>query len=219
MKRAKRILGIEGGGTKTDWLLLEGEAGESKVIARGALPASNLRLISDEKLLQLLSVLPRDATHVGAFLAGCGTEDDRTRLRGLAAQIWPDAVLSVGSDRDSGLATAFHDGDGIAVIAGTGAAVHGRREDRVEKAGGWGQLLGDRGSGYDLAMQGLRLVLTHYDLNQKITPLAQEILRALGLNHLQDLVGWAMRADKMSVARLAPAIFHAAKNGEPEMLA
>jgi N-acetylmuramic acid 6-phosphate etherase len=39
------------------------------------------------------------------------------------------------------------------------------------------------------------------------------------LNHLQDLVGWAMRADKMSVARLAPAIFHAAKNGEPEMLA
>ncbi len=216
MESPKRILGIEGGGTKTDWVLL-GEGGA--VLADGALPASNLRLISDDALLQLFSVLPREATHVGAFLAGCGTEEDRARLRGLAQRMWPQAHLAIGSDRDSGLATAFHDGDGIAVIAGTGTAVHGRKGGRIEKAGGWGQILGDRGGGYNLAVQGLRLVLTHYDLNQKITPLAEEILRTLGLNRLQDLVGWAMQADKMSVARLAPCIFSAAKYGEPEMLA
>ena len=219
MKSPKRILGIEGGGTKTDWVLLTGEADEYKIHSQGKLSASNLRLISDEALARLFSVLPADATHVGVFLAGCGTEEDRVRLRGLAERAWPRAVLAVGSDRDSGLATAFGAEDGIAVIAGTGAAVHGRRGERVEKAGGWGQLLGDRGGGYDLAMQGLRLVLTHYDLNQRITPLAEEILRTLALNRLQDLVGWAMQADKMSVARLAPAIFHAAKHGEPEMLA
>ena len=132
---------------------------------------------------------------------------------------WPQRATRVGSDRDSGLATAFRDGDGIAVIAGTGAAVHGRRGERMEKAGGWGQLLGDRGGGYDLAMQGLRLVLTHFDLNQKITPLAETILRTLGLNRLQDLVDWAMQADKMSVARLAPASSTRRDCGEPEMLA
>jgi N-acetylmuramic acid 6-phosphate etherase len=219
MESPKRILGIEGGGTKTEWVLLTGEADEQKIHSQGLLPASNLRLITDEALLQLFSVLPADATHVGVFLAGCATAEDRARLQGLAEKAWPQAVLAVGSDRDSGLATAFGAGDGIAVIAGTGAAVHGRKDERVEKAGGWGQLLGDRGGGYDLAMQGLRLVLTHYDLNQRITPLAEEILRTLALNRLQDLVGWAMQADKMSVARLAPAIFHAAKHGEPEMLA
>ena len=219
MESPKRILGIEGGGTKTDWVLLSGEADEHKILSQGKLSAANLRLITDDALAQLFSVLPADATHVGVFLAGCGTEEDRARLRGLAEKAWPRAVLAVGSDRDSGMATAFGDGDGIAVIAGTGAAVSGRHGDRVEKAGGWGQLLGDRGGGYDLAMQGLRLVLTHYDLNQKITPLAEEILRMLALNRLQDLVGWAMQADKMSVARLAPAIFRAAKFGEPELLA
>ena len=219
MESPKRILGIEGGGTKTDWVLLAGEADEHKILSQGTLPASNLRLITDEALARLFAVLPAEATHVGVFLAGCGTGEDRARLRGLAEKAWPRAVLAIGSDRDSGLATAFGADDGIAVIAGTGAAVHGRRGERVEKAGGWGQLLGDRGGGYDLAMQGLRLVLTHYDLNQRITPLAEEILRALALNRLQDLVGWAMQADKMSVARLAPAIFHAAKHGEPEMLA
>ncbi len=219
MESPKRILGIEGGGTKTEWVLLTGEADGRKIHSQGLLSASNLRLITDEALGQLFSVLPPDATHVGVFLAGCGTEEDRARLHGLAEKAWPRAVLAVGSDRDSGLATAFGDGDGIAVIAGTGAAVHGRKGGRVEKAGGWGQLLGDRGGGYDLAMQGLRLVLTHYDLNQRITPLAEEILRTLALNRLQDLVDWAKQADKMSVARLAPTIFHAAKHGEPEMLA
>jgi N-acetylmuramic acid 6-phosphate etherase len=215
MESPKRILGLEGGGTKTDWVLL---AGDGAVLREGVLPASNLRLITDEELGQLLSVLPQEATHVGAFLAGCAVDEDRARLRALVAKVWPKAQIAIGSDRDSGLATAFHDGDGIAVISGTGTAVHGRRDGRIEKAGGWGQLLGDRGGGYDLARRGLRLVLTDFDLNQKITPLAEEILQILGLNRLQDLVGWAMQADKMSVARLAPAIFHAARMGEPQML-
>ena len=219
MENPKRILGIEGGGTKTEWVLLDGEPDAQKILSRGTLPGSNMRLVSDDTLARLFSVLPRDAKHVGVFLAGCATEADRARLRGLAEQAWPGAVLAIGSDRDSGLATSSGADDGIAVIAGTGAAVHGRLGDRLEKAGGWGHLLGDRGGGYDLAMQGLRLVLTHYDMNQRITPLAEEILRTLALNRLQDLVGWVMQADKMSVARLAPAIFHAAKHGEPEMMA
>jgi N-acetylmuramic acid 6-phosphate etherase len=218
MESPKRVLGIEGGGTKTEWLLLAVEGAEQRVIDRGTLPASNLKLVTDDALARLFSVLPRDATHVGVFLAGCGTDEDRARLRRVVAGAWPDARLALGSDRDSGLATAFAEGDGIAVISGTGAAVHGRRGGRIEKAGGWGQLLGDRGGGYDLAMQGLRLVLTHFDLNQKITPLAEDILRMLALNRLSDLVDWAKQADKMSVARLAPAIFRAAKSGEREIL-
>jgi N-acetylmuramic acid 6-phosphate etherase len=163
--------------------------------------------------------MPVEATHVGAFLAGCATEEDEARLLRLVAAAWPRARLAIGSDRDSGMAAAFRDGDGIAVISGTGAAVHGRKGAVVEKAGGWGQLLGDRGGGYDLAMQGLRLVLTHYDLEREITALGQEILRLLGLNRLHDLVDWAMQADKMSVARLAPAVFRAARFGDAAMLA
>jgi N-acetylmuramic acid 6-phosphate etherase len=210
-----RILGIEGGGTKTEWVLLDEE---QAVIESGLLPASNLRLIDDARLARLFAALPAEATHVGAFLAGCATEEDEARLRRIAEAAWPQARLAIGSDRDSGLAAAFRGGDGIAVISGTGAAVHGRRRAHVEKAGGWGQLLGDRGGGYDLAMRGLRLVLTHYDLEREITPLGQEILRLLGLNRLHDLVDWAMRADKMSVARLAPAIFRAARFGDAAML-
>jgi hypothetical protein len=67
-------------------------------------------------------------------------------------------------------------------------------------------------------MQGLRTVLSQYDLNGRITPLAETILRTLALNRLQELVNWVMQADKMAVAQLAPCIFEAANIGDPEML-
>jgi N-acetylmuramic acid 6-phosphate etherase len=212
----KRVLGIEGGGTKTEWALLD-EAGRQ--LHGGALPAANLRLIGDEELLDLLRVLPREVTHVGAFLAGCADAADRKRLEGLAQSVWPAAVIAVGGDRESGFATAFGDGDGIVVIAGTGSAVTGRREGRVEKAGGWGHLLGDTGSGYQIAMTALRFVLSRYDLDHASDALAQGILRTLALNRLEELVAWAANADKMSVAKLAPVVFQAAKDGHPAMLA
>ena len=212
----KLVLGIEGGGTKTEWALVDGEGHAAR---SGTLPAANLRLIGDEDLMDLLRVLPGEATHVGVFLAGCADAGDRRRLEGLAQRVWPAAVVAVGGDRESGFATAFGDGDGIAVIAGTGSAVTGRCRGRLDKAGGWGHLLGDTGSGYQLAMTALRLVLSNYDLSRTSDALSQGVLRLLALNRLEDLVAWAANADKMSVAKLAPVVFQAAKEGHAEMLA
>lgn len=211
------VLGVEGGGTKTEWIFISHENGESTLLRHGRLPASNFKFITEESLVRLLRTLPTEATRVGVFLAGCGTDHDRKQLRQIVESVWPHAEIAVGSDRNSGLATAFPEGDGIAVIAGTGSAVHGKRGDLVERAGGWGQLLGDRGSGYDLAMQGLRYCLRMYDLEHRTTLLARALLRELGLNRLDDLVNWVKDADKLSVAKLAPVIFEAARRGEREL--
>jgi len=211
----KRILGLEGGGTKSEWLL----AADSLALDGGVLPPANLRLISDEALERLLRGLPGNPTHVGVFLAGCVNEADRTRLGALAARVWPEASVAVGSDRESGFAAAFRGGDGVAVIAGTGSAITGRKDGRCEKAGGWGQLLGDTGSGYDLAVQALRHVLWNYDLKHTVDGAAQAILDVLALRRLEDLVNWARDADKMSVAKLAPVVFAAAAQGDAAMAA
>ncbi len=209
-----RVLGIEGGGTKTDWALL---GADGAILKQGLLPAANLRLTNNKTLEQMLRVLPGDATHVGVFLAGCGNELDRSGVRALAQRIWPEASIVVGSDRDSGFATAFGDRDGIVVNAGTGSSVTGRRGDKIENAGGWGQLLGDKGGGYNLAVQALRLVLSDYDQDHQVDELGQSILRQLCINRLEGLVNWATDADKMSVAKLAPVVFAAARHGHKEM--
>ena len=212
----KRVLGIEGGGTKTEWLLVDEASG---IHRSGVLHAANLRLVSDTFLEQLFRVLPPDPTHVGVFLAGCATPEDRQRLRACMKRVWPEAEGLVGSDRESGFAAAFGASDGVAVIAGTGSAITARRGNRFEKAGGWGQLLGDIGSGYHLAFQTLRHVLWTYDLTRRVTPSGESILCALSLNRLEELVSWAEEADKMSVAKLAPVVFQAAAKGDTELAA
>ncbi len=211
------VLGIEGGGTKTEWILAQMEDGRMSIVERGMLGPGNLRLVPLATLQSMLGTLPKEVSHVGAYLAGCANENDRLNLGRILSGLWPESRIALGSDRDSGFAAAFREQDGIAVIAGTGSAVTGRKGDRMEKAGGWGQLLGDVGSGYHLAMQGLRLALSSYDLEHQVTPLANAILQKLGLDRLEELASWAMAADKMSVAMLVPVIFDAAKGGDPEM--
>jgi len=208
------VLGVDGGGTKTEWALYECEAHHSTLLREGRLPASNVKIISEPALIRLLRDLPAEATRVGVFLAGCGTDRERKRLDQIARDIWPHAHVVVGSDRDSGFATAFEKGDGIAVIAGTGSAVQGRRGQQRVKVGGWGQLLGDRGSGYDLGMRGLRSCLRISDLEDRTTDLARAILAELKLNSLDELVNWAKDADKLSVAKLTPVVFRVAEKGD-----
>jgi N-acetylmuramic acid 6-phosphate etherase len=213
-----RILGVEGGGTKTAWMLVERNTGQLRVVEQGKLPPSNFRLATPERLRSIFDELPKQVDRAGIFLAGCGTEDDRKALTRLCAEIWPGAKIVAGSDRDSGLAVALGHGDGIVVNAGSGSSVTGRRGDHSEKAGGWGHILGDAGGGYFLSVQALRLVLREYDLHRGEVQFTAKILQALSLNNLDELARWAQTADKMEIAMLTPAVFETAMNGDQRVV-
>jgi N-acetylmuramic acid 6-phosphate etherase len=220
VKSGERILGVEGGGTKTAWVLVEamtssGDAGiEFRILNQGKLPPSNLRLTTPERLREIFAGLPREVDRAGVFLAGCGTEEDRQSLALICRDIWPNAKIVTGSDRDSGFAAALDHGDGIVVNAGSGSSVTGRRADRIERAGGWGHILGDTGGGYFLSIEALRLILREYDLHRGEMQFTAKILHALSLNNLDELVRWAQTADKMEIAMLAPVVFEAAAGGD-----
>lgn len=213
MKPGERILGVEGGGTKTGWVLVERDEAEFKIVEQGKLPPSNFRLTPTSRLRAILDQLPKEIARAGIFLAGCGPED-RGSLSRLCAEVWPNAKVVVGSDRESGLAAGLGHGDGIVVNAGSGSSVTARRGDRIENAGGWGHVLGDAGGGYFLSIQALRLILREYDLHRGEVQFTAKILRALTLNNLDELVHWAQTADKMEVAALSPVVFEAAAAGD-----
>ncbi len=219
MQPGEKILGIEGGGTKTAWVLVERDGDELRVLEQGKLPPSNLRLTSPDRLRAIFREFPRSVQRAGVFLSGCVTEEDRQSLSRLCAEIWPEARILTGSDRDSGLAAALGHGDGIVVNAGSGSSVTGRRDDRLEKAGGWGHILGDAGGAYFLVIQALRLILREYDLHRGEVPFSARVLQALSLNNLDELVRWAQTADKMEIALLAPVVFQAAAAGDERVMA
>src|ERR1700676_3504688 len=214
----EKILGVEGGGTKTAWVLTEHVGGEFRILDQGKLPSSNFRLATPERLRAIFSELPKQIDRAGIFLAGCGTGEDRQLLSRLCAEIWPAAKIITGSDRDSGLAAALGHSDGIVVNAGSGSSVTGRRGDKIEKAGGWGHILGDAGGGYFLVIQALRLILREYDLHRGEVQFTEKVLRALSLNNLDDLVRWAQTVDKMELAMLVPVVFEAAANGDARVM-
>jgi len=214
----ERILGLEGGGTKTAWVLLERDRDNVRILDQGKLPPSNFRLTTPVRLRAILGELPKEVDRVGIFLAGCAVGEDQQSLSRLCAEIWPSAKIIVGNDRDSGLAAALGHADGIVVNAGSGSSVTGRRGDRIEKAGGWGHILGDAGGGYFLSVQALRLILREYDLQRGEMQFTAKILHALSLNNLDEVVRSAQTADKMEIAMLAPVVFEAAAGGDARLL-
>jgi N-acetylmuramic acid 6-phosphate etherase len=222
VKPGERILGVEGGGTKTAWALVETVANASGaelcILDQGKLPPSNFRLTAPERLRAILAELPSQIDRAGVFLAGCATEEDRRALREICLEIWPNAKVVTGSDRESGLAAALDHADGIVVNAGSGSSVTGRRDDRIERAGGWGHILGDAGGGYFLSIQALRLILREHDLHRVELDFTARILDALSLNNFDELVRWVQTADKMEIAMLAPVVFETGAAGGTRMM-
>ena len=226
MKQCERVLGVEGGGTKTAWALVETvvPAGrddpgwEFRILEQGKLQSSNFRLTPPDRLRAILAELPKQIDCAGVFLAGCATAEDREALRQICLEIWPKAKIVTGSDRDSGLAAALDHCDGIVVNAGSGSSVTGRRGDRIERAGGWGHILGDAGGGYSLSMQALRSILREHDLHRAEMDFTAKILHALSLNNFDELVRWVQAADKMEIATLAPVVFEGAAAGDARMM-
>jgi N-acetylmuramic acid 6-phosphate etherase len=200
-----QYLAIEGGGTKTVALVASSDGRILQRLLGGPL---NLKLSDDHAVKTLLRrfavACPRPAG-VGLFLAGCRTTRDQRRVRALVTALFPQSRIVVGSDLDSGLAAAFGPtGAGILVISGTGSVVVGRDDQgHVSRAGGWGHILGDHGSGYWIAMTGLRNAVREFDRHGKMRPALRRVLRRLGLNAPDDLVDWAHQAGKDEVAALA----------------
>lgn len=214
------LLGIDGGATKTQWTLCVRNGDALLPVREGTAGPASMALLGPEALRRVLAELPPEATHVGVFLAGCATDADRQALETLAREIWPQAAIRAGSDRECGFAAAFGTkGDGITVIAGTGSAVTGRRQGQEERAGGWGHLLGDTGGGYDLAIRALRRVLFDFDTGHRVSALARDILQALDLRSLRELSAWAQTARKHDLAQLTPIVFaHAGTAAAREIL-
>ena len=212
------LLGIEGGGTKTSWILL-GQGGRR--LAGGTVGGSNLMLVGRDGLRKVVkeiaSKVPMAPQAIGACFAGARGKKEMEMARGVLCQAWPRVTkVVVGQDTDSALAAAWGVEDGFLVIAGTGSNVVGRVKGRKYSAGGHGHILGDAGSGYDLAQRAIRAVLRERDREGKAPALAATLMAHSGAGDLDHLVREVYRSHgKEWLAGFAPGILRAAERRDP----
>ena len=212
----KSTLGIEGGGTRTTWSLLNEKL---EVIASGVEGPGNLDHLREHILLDLLrrikAALPIEPDFIGLCMAGAHVDSQKRKVEEIARTLWPKAKRIIADgDIKSGYYAAHGKGDGILVIAGTGSNTIGRKGEMWDRAGGNGFILGDQGSGYHIAHRALRTAYTAYDATKKLTPLAQELLRFSGCNTLIDLVPVVYENGKDFVASFAKTVFERAEAGD-----
>jgi N-acetylmuramic acid 6-phosphate etherase len=225
------VLGIDGGGTHTVALLAQLQAGNSEKwisLGRGESGPSNLQAVGLEAACRALDEaverafraagLPRRAVAAACLgLAGAGRHEDQERIRAWALRAGLAATAEVTADAPLLLAAGTPHGWGIALIAGTGSMAFGRSPSgQTARAGGWGYLLGDEGSGYALALAALRAVARMADQRGPATSLMDALLSRLGLKQPQELIAAIYRGgmDRPAIPSLAPVVLEAADSGD-----
>jgi N-acetylglucosamine kinase-like BadF-type ATPase len=237
------ILGIDGGGTHTvallaqispsigpssvgnpqlttdNWSLLgRGEAGPSNLQAVGQHRA--FRAIDDavENAFRAASVARRPVEVAWLGVAGAGRPEDQALIRDWAIKTKLADHVEVSHDAPLLLAAGTPEGWGVAVVAGTGSIAFARAPDgRTSRAGGWGFLLGDEGSGYAIGLAGLQAVARAADGRGPETVLTKHLFERLRLSRSDELIAaiYQTGLDRPAIAALAPLVIDAADGGDP----
>lgn len=214
-------VGLDIGGSKTRGIVWR----DGDVVADFSVGSTNVQNVSPETALanmaELFGLL--DATNATEVLAGAGgvdTDDDAAALRDLIAGFVPGAQVTVVHDTRLLLAAAGAT-HGIAVIAGTGSAAWGvNASGEQARAGGWGYLLGDEGSGYWLGREAVRYSLHRMDVGEPVDSLTAGLLDYCKLTDPQELIAhFHQGTTRRYWAAASPVIFAAAAQGHVHALA
>jgi N-acetylglucosamine kinase-like BadF-type ATPase len=223
------ILGIDAGGTSVvAWLSKNDPAGALQRLGRGTAGPANPHSVGWDVALRQIDTaiaaafadagLPRGPVAALCLAAaGAAREAEQKRLSDWAIAHGWAATVEVVHDAQPVLAAGTPEGWGIAVIAGTGSLVFGRAPDgATARAGGWGPLLGDEGSGYAIAIDGLRAAVRAIDGRGPHTRLATDLFAALNVASADQLIAaiYDSPHDRAHLARLAQIVTQAAAQND-----
>ena len=227
------VLGIDGGGTKTVCVVMDED---SYVVSRGESGAANYHSVGEKKAFSSIeeaikqAIMPLGKIEIRAIgfgLAGVSRPRDFQVVQGWIDKLSKSDSLNllwgkcsnyiVHHDAYTALVGGIGKAEGIVVNAGTGTIIFGcNHQGKTKRVGGWGYLLGDRASGYGIALKGMQAALKAHDGLGDSTSLLQDFPSHLGLESIQDLVEaiYQQKWSASKIAALAPLVDAAAVRGD-----
>ena len=213
-------LAIDAGGTKTDYLLAEGERVLGRVrggsIKRLRVSAEQAARHLDDALAGLTALTGRTLDRVACTCIGAAGNTIPLVADWLRAELGRrvGGELLMLSDVEIALDAAYPGASGVLLLAGTGSNVLGRTAaGRLFGAGGYGPVLADQGSGHSIGEHALRAVFLARD-EDRPTGLYGAICAATQLGSYEELVTWANSASPAAFSPLARTVTACAEAGD-----
>ena len=216
------LIGVDCGGTHIvgqtwttapEHLVQSVTGGPGNVVLDYSAAVTNLTTVLD----QLTAAIP--ASQLGLILigiAGIETAGRADQVQKTITQRY-HANTQVISDAKLALLNGLAGADGALVIAGTGSVVYGRQAGKFLRVGGWGYVLGDEGSAYDISKRALKQVLTQTD-NGQTSQLTAPLLAQLKVTDIAAAVQKFYAQDRQTNAQLAQLIAKLAEQQNSEAI-
>lgn len=187
------VIGVDGGQTST-LAVVASEEGDLLGAGRGG-PSNHLNEPGAPERLRKSLTDALSGALASAGLGGqtidavcCGMTGGGELARAFLPSIADVRSIRIEHDATTALAGGTAGGPGVVVIAGTGSVAFGMDElgHRVH-VGGWGYVMGDEGSGHDIAIRALRAATAAADRRLPPTELVRAIPSHYGVADLQEV--------------------------------
>lgn len=219
----KYVIGIDGGGTGSKGITAALDGTVLRMFTGGA---TNYNGGKKEEIDENLQALFKEATKEHAIsycqavcIGSAGVSNPRAveYLEQAARDMGFTCPVLVVADSETAHAGALNNEEGIILIAGTGAICFGKKKNKETlRTGGYGHLIDDEGSAYDIARRMLRAVVRAADGRADETVLRELVFRQLQIKTLEELIAWLYKGErtKKEIAGLAALIPEAERAGD-----
>jgi glucosamine kinase len=217
----KYYLGVDAGGTKTEFLLGD-ETTELARVQAGTI--KRMKASEEETESNLAGALNELSAITGIpmqSISRCciGTAGETVPLvvdwlREAFGQMVGGDLILLG-DVEIALDASFFGKRGVLVLSGTGSNVAGRTANgKIVTAGGWGPAMADQGSGHFIGLEGLRRGFLAID-QRRVSSLLHSVQAHWGLDSVGKLIEFANANPAPDFSRLVPLIVRLAEQGDP----
>lgn len=225
------FLGIDGGGTKTCFTLIDIEGNIISKVKKGPSHPSQIGFASLEKTLRdgleeiiTKSNVPKNKIErVYLGLAGYGIVSEvADKIAEVVGYVFNDIEYSLSSDVRVAIAGALAGEDGINIVSGTGSIALALKDNEIIRCGGWGYTVGDEASAYWIGKKTIALFSKESDGRLEKGALYELIKTNLGLTRDAEIISYVndkIKGDRSEIAKLARICSEAAKLGDEGALA
>jgi N-acetylglucosamine kinase len=218
MPKGFYIAGIDGGGTKTECTIIDQDGG---ILGIGMGGPSNIHYSDISTILESYETAIKSALagldDIKPIAIGCTHRAaSRPEVVNLITSLLDDEIRRY-SEGEAALGCAgIFERYGIAQVAGTGSSTFGFSKDgKSVLVGGWGILLGDEGSAYDMAVRGLRAMVRSMDGRGPKTVLVDRACAHFGIAaERESILQFVNRAGRSRIASFAAEVTKAARESD-----